>query len=130
MGLCLCGKAVGPLSSTTQCDSCYKRDYRKRVRETGTGRVPRVPTTGGQITYRNMHRKVRRWRGSATLATCVDCGKNAHEWSYMGGSKHEVEGTTPGRKDTEVHVRWSTSVWDYVPRCVPCHRAYDRGGNV
>ena len=44
--------------------------------------------------------------GSAKLYNCVDCGKQAHDWS--------MDNDTDGR-----HVE------DYSPRCKACHNIYD-----
>lgn len=62
---------------------------------------------GDDIQYRAMHSRIVQVRGRAADHDCVDCGGDAREWSYR-----EPEG-------------FSTNIWDYSPRCLPCHRAHD-----
>ena len=57
--------------------------------------------------YTRYHNKVRRLRGKATEHTCVDCGKQAHEWS----SVRDTDGSDP-------HDH-------FQPRCYRCHKSYD-----
>lgn len=80
---------------------------------------------GGATTYGTAHARVRRIRGRADQRNCVDCGSTAQEWSYRGGDVDE-------RQDDRGF--YSTNPDCYVPRCISCHRRYDRalaarGGN-
>jgi len=59
--------------------------------------------------YERAHYKVIRERGQAGQFPCVDCGRNAWEWSFTGGDYENVE--------------------NYEPRCSRCHHRYD-GLNV
>ena len=59
------------------------------------------------IKYRAAHATVARVRGKASDHTCVDCGKQAQEWSYAQ------------RKG------YSENLDDYAPRCRSCHQRYD-----
>lgn len=49
---------------------------------------------------------VRDQRGRAGDQLCVDCGKQAYDWSHI----HETSGE---------------SIWHYEPRCRSCHKLYD-----
>lgn len=72
---------------------------------------------GDSVTYAGMHIRLRTLRGSASKRKCVDCGKSAAQWSYTLNAG-ERERTGPEGK-------YSVSVDDYEPRCVPCHKRYD-----
>lgn len=58
------------------------------------------------LTYKGIHTKLVREIGKANEFECVDCGKQAHEWSY-------VHDTDPQDID------------NYDPRCRSCHKLYD-----
>jgi len=58
------------------------------------------------VLYGSLHDRVEAARGKATEYSCVDCGGQAEEWS-------------------RIHDRDGKSVWDYEPRCVRHHQAYD-----
>jgi Pretoxin HINT domain len=57
--------------------------------------------------YSYAHRKLRNSRGPASAHPCIDCGKQACDWSQI----HGTDGL-----DLEKH---------YVPRCRVCHQIYD-----
>lgn len=60
--------------------------------------------------YNTLHTRMRLQRGKASLQQCVRCHEPAAHWAQL----HETDG-------------WD--IWnDYVPMCVKCHGAYDRGG--
>jgi NUMOD3 motif len=60
--------------------------------------------------YHNLHRRMARQRGKASLHRCAQCGGQAAHWAQL----HDTSG-------------WD--IWDdYVPMCIQCHRAYDLGG--
>ncbi len=56
--------------------------------------------------YAAQHKEVNKERGPAYRHNCVDCGKQAIEWSQIHGS----DGWDPD---------------NFEPRCIPCHRTYD-----
>ncbi len=56
--------------------------------------------------YKKAHAAVHRARGKARDQDCVDCGKQALDWSH----KHDSEPTDPQ---------------NYEPRCRSCHKKYD-----
>ena len=128
--LCECGAEVKH-PSTGECGRCYQRRYHWENRAvtgpSGGGRQPRVPTET-PCNYANAHKKVRRWRGAASLQACVDCGAQAAEWSYDGGSELEQRGMRTrmfGGAYVETEAVWSPRISDYSSRCVPCHRKLD-----
>lgn len=64
----------------------------------------------GTSEYHNLHGRMRRARGKASLQRCVRCDEPAAHWARL----HETNGM---------------DIWnDYVPMCIKCHRSYDLGG--
>lgn len=55
----------------------------------------------------NPHNTLRRVRGSASLYRCVDCGKQARDWSHT-------------------HKTDPDDIDNYHPRCAICHKQYDK----
>ena len=76
--------------------------------------------------YQTMHARVSRAHGKARDRQCVDCGVLADEWSYDGLDTNEVTGVV-GVGPRAFSIRYSLSVGHYQPRCVTCHRRYDKG---
>lgn len=79
--------------------------------------------------YAAVHKHLVRAYGSAKLRTCP-CGQPAAQWSYNGGSEHEVQGKARTRNQrTKVYyfanVTYSTEIEDYTARCRACHVALD-----
>lgn len=72
--------------------------------------------TGDQATYSAMHQRVAKKLGRAASRECVDCGRRASHWSYDRLDPDERVG-----RDGPYSVR----IQHYVPRCVPCHKAFD-----
>lgn len=59
------------------------------------------------LEYKRLHTQISRVRGEAWKLLCAACGNQANEWAY-------------------IH---NTDIWDiynYVPKCLVCHRNYDR----
>lgn len=91
------------------------------------------PTTKGNpgrkrkavVTNSGAHRRIQYDRGRASGQSCVDCGEAAQEWSYVGGDPNEMSETFITRSGGTTTVRYSGNPNYYVPRCVPCHRAFD-----
>ena len=67
--------------------------------------------------YIQAHRKVRKEKGPATDYLCVDCGDNAHEWSYDYSDPEPLMSGTSA---------FSFDVFRYEPRCRICHDAFER----
>lgn len=72
--------------------------------------------------YSGVHERLRRTRGDASTHACVACGDPARDWSYQGGDPDERHEPTTG-------APYSLDPERYVPRCRPCHRAYDGPGS-
>ena len=83
----------------------------------GQAAGPTHPAYKGEaVTYSGAHMRVRAWRGRADQYSCIDCGRQAQQWSY------------DHRDPAEMSCRegpFSVDVWHYEPRCVSCHKAYD-----
>jgi hypothetical protein len=75
---------------------------------------------GDLIGYAGWHARMRRERGPASSHACVDCGEPADHWSL----KMDYVGDLQKNEDDQI---WTREVDDYEPRCIPCHRAYDKG---
>ena len=86
---------------------------------TVTGR----PLKGDVPSFAAIHKRLARKRGPARNFDCVDCGGRAAEWSYRGGCPGELKGLVRGSV-----VPYSTDLDRYVPRCVRCHRIFDKAG--
>lgn len=76
--------------------------------------------TGDDATYSAAHQRVRKLRGRASDAPCVDCGAAAAQWSYDRNDPNEKSGEYQGRPTV-----YSTDADHYSPRCVPCHKRFD-----
>ena len=76
---------------------------------------------GDNITYRSAHTRVHNARGAASSYQCVDCGKQAQQWSYNHLSDKEQWGLT----SNGYYLPYSTDVQAYDPRCVSCHQIFD-----
>lgn len=60
----------------------------------------------GTTEYVTLHKRITRARGRADLQICVDCDKQARDWSLMdGGDQLDYD--------------------DYEPRCRSCHKKND-----
>jgi hypothetical protein len=72
----------------------------------------------GIPSYLTVHERLAVKRGLARRQTCVDCGAPAREWSLS----HDAPAIyTPGGQ------RYSPDLAAYSPRCISCHRLYDKG---
>lgn len=72
------------------------------------------------VTYSGAHMRVRTRRGPASSHACVDCGGQAAQWSYDKSDPDEQYMISGDKK-----YPYSLDENRYVPRCVPCHRAFD-----
>ena len=65
---------------------------------------------GNKVGYRAIHCWIYLKKGKASTYKCVDCGKQAEDWSNIDHSyKRKLE--------------------DYFPRCRSCHKMYDKEQN-
>lgn len=72
---------------------------------------------GDNPAYVSAHLRVRRSRGPASDHICVDCGKQAREWSYVYGCAQEM------RDDRG--CPYCPHPEHYAPRCSSCHKVFD-----
>ena len=70
-------------------------------------RSPQRPTDHPRYGFHRRHADVRLARGRAAEHQCVDCEKQALDWSQV----HDTDGTNPHEH--------------YQPRCRSCHKKYD-----
>jgi hypothetical protein len=79
---------------------------------------------GPDITYASAHRRITNAKGPAGQHSCVTCGRPAAEWSYDHRDPDEI--IRPGRRASPFSVKPE----HYEPRCVRCHRRFDKGLDV
>ena len=58
-----------------------------------------------------LHRWVIKRKGKAKMYKCIDCGKQAHDWSNKDHTYKRI-------------------LNHYKPRCMSCHRLYDLKNNL
>lgn len=76
---------------------------------------------GDDCGYTGAHDRVTTHRGGpASTFPCVDCGRDAAQWSYDHADPDEKVGLVNGQL-----LPYSTKVDHYQPRCVPCHKMFD-----
>ncbi len=79
---------------------------------------------GVEISYGTAHVRVREARGRACDHECIDCGRQAEQWSYRGDSAHELQGWNQPRAPHS-WMTYGPHPEDYDPRCRLCHGAFD-----
>lgn len=72
---------------------------------------------GADASYTAAHTRVYSSRGRAADHPCEGCGKQAKDWSYVGGCPLE-------RRDDRGRT-YSPNPTMYAARCRKCHRAFD-----
>jgi len=72
-----------------------------------------------------IHKRLMRKRGKAAEFECVDCGRQAIEWSYNNRDPHEVVAEDHGWV-----LAWSLDIDNYDPRCRSCHRLFDNAARI
>ena len=82
------------------------------------------PIKGDHQSFAGVHKRLGRTRGPASDLACVDCGDDAHEWSYDGLDPHELMGESNG-----FTLAYSLELAHYQPRCTSCHRRFDGAGD-
>lgn len=115
---CVCGNHAEVVTSdlnrgNTRSCGCLHRDV---TSERGRQRFPTVEIPG----YPMAHRRVSDLRGKASTHDCVDCGRQADDWSYDGQDPLEITATTSFKGSI-----YSLDPNHYQPRCKPCHKSYD-----
>ena len=76
------------------------------------------------VAYHTLHDRLDEDRGRASEHACVDCGAPAQHWSYDHADLDELVGQNP--RSTAFGLSYSLKPEHYDPRCVPCHRRFDR----
>ena len=66
---------------------------------------------GNNAGFSAIHKWVSRSKGKASLHKCIDCGEQAEHWSNVDHS-------------------YKRNLEDYKPRCIGCHRKYDKKYNL
>lgn len=99
--------------STDLCETHYYRIRRN-------GNLELRDTRRDDATYRAAHARTTRDRGPARTHRCIDCGGQAHHWSYRHDDPNEM--TSPGGQP------YSLDPGHYDPRCAPCHARFDGTG--
>lgn len=94
----------------------YCKKHLTRFRRHGDPTVRLTNSKPGS--YDAVHQRLFFRKGRASDHDCVDCGGQAEQWSYDNSDPDELVGRR-GR-------RYSLDLERYSPRCVPCHREFDR----
>jgi hypothetical protein len=118
---CICSCECGKVKAIR----LYNLD---RVRSCGCSRQSIRGPQKDIIKYHSVHNLLRSQRGQASGYVCVDCGDQAEEWSYDGGSPTETvqlvsDGRRNGKDRYVAHSGRDLSF--YSPRCKKCHYQQD-----
>lgn len=107
--------------------SGYCKLHMTRIRRHGAPDIVLSPTvyrgpehsswTGDSCSYTAVHQRLRHVRGSASKYQCVDCGRQAKQWSYNHDATNELV--------SESGLPYSSDLAHYSPRCVACHKKFD-----
>ena len=72
--------------------------------------------------YSTAHSRVLKVKGRASNQSCVECGAQAHDWSYSGLDEFAVCDTSQKGRGL---VTYSLDPAFYEPRCRACHQRGD-----
>lgn len=72
--------------------------------------------------YSAVHERLRTTLGPARQYQCVDCGRQAAQWSYDHDDPDEL---VAPEGEYGAGLAYSPKLEHYLPRCVPCHKRYD-----
>jgi DNA-directed RNA polymerase subunit RPC12/RpoP len=112
-----CGAEVYPrYSNVKQGMGCIRCGERRRGLKRRRENNPLWK--GDDVAYRTVHRRLEMWQGRASEHSCADCGAQADDWSYDGGSDKE-------RVEPASGLAYSPDLGAYVPRCRVCHKRRD-----
>lgn len=70
------------------------------------------------ISYSQAHKRLERWCGPASNQSCVDCDRDAEQWTLKADPSHLFTDGVCGRSKA---LRYSTDPRDYEPMCTACH---------
>jgi hypothetical protein len=98
---------------------CWTHYERWRVHGDPEFEAPHSQWLGDEVGYKGLHQRLIRGRGQASQYPCVDCGGTAEHWSLRKDHAGQLQ------KD-ELDRIWTILLEDYDPRCIPCHRGYDK----
>lgn len=115
-GLLAVKERDGARNWTCRCDCGTTTSVRASSLTSGTTRSCGRHRRAENVGYSGMHLRLRRDYGPASQYPCVDCLGEAAQWSYSHEDPDELR--SPDGP-------YSTDVWYYAPRCVPCHKAMD-----
>ncbi|MHA1210843.1 MAG: hypothetical protein ACTSSH_00130 [Candidatus Heimdallarchaeota archaeon] len=88
----------------------HTQDHKDKIGEGLKGKTLGSRNThwkGDEVGYLGKHKRIYKMKGSAKNYKCIDCNKSAEEWSNIN------------------HL-YSDNPDDYLPRCIKCHRKYDK----
>lgn len=121
-GSCTHGTCARPLQAQGLCSMHYSR-FRKHGDASIVLPIAGRPLNGEFPSFAAIHKRLHRAKGPARNYTCVDCGGQAAEWSYNQSDSNQVM----GRARNSI-VPYSLDIDNYDPRCVRCHRIFDKAG--
>lgn len=93
-----------------------------RLQRNGTFDYVGYRTPDHLATYTIVHQRIRSTYGPAAKRKCVDCGRQARQWSYNHRDPNERWGPSDSYP---VPMPYSVDLAHYEPRCVPCHKRMD-----
>lgn len=110
-------------------DDCEREHYGRglctlhyqRWRLTGDAEHEPKAKPGVVTSYHSAHAAMTYRSGKASERTCVDCGGQAHHWSYTHhcpDQRRDTDGQAAG-------TAWCPHPEHYQPRCRSCHRRHD-----
>lgn len=73
------------------------------------------------VEYRAAHDRIKYALGPASDNDCVDCGRQARDWSLIP----EATDVLISQKGSSAGLAYSLNVDDYVARCRSCHKTLD-----
>jgi hypothetical protein len=116
------GTANGYTNLGCRCDPCRtaRRLYRNSLMIGPRNKVGGLPKSG-PASYSAIHARIHVLYGPARIYDCVDCGDNAHEWSYDGKDLNATCAVT----DVGHTLIYSQNLDHYQPVCRPCHARRD-----
>lgn len=100
-----------------ECDCGAVKKVRSADLQRGKTRACGNHLRSESVTYGGIHQRVKRDHGVPSLHQCVDCGKQAADWSY--------DHRDPAPLFSEEGLIYSASVEHYQPRCKSCHKRFD-----